>query len=701
MWADCGLGKSFIQIEWAKQIPGDVLILAPLAVASQTVAEASKLGVDVNYRRHGDDVTSGITITNYEMLEHFDVARFTGVVLDESSILKNYTGAFRNLIIESFGRTPFRLACTATPAPNDHMELGNHAEFVGAMSRTEMLSMFFVHDGGETSQWRLKGHAESAFWKWVCSWAVMLRKPSDLGYDDNGFVLPPIEIHRCVVESGTAGDFLFPMEANTLQERIAARRNTVEDRALECVRLINDHPDDKWVVWCGLNSEQERVAELLGERCVSVTGSDAPDKKIKAEQDWRLGSVPVIATKPSIMGLGLNWQHCHRQIFVGLSDSWEEYYQAVRRCWRFGQTQSVDVYVVTSSVEGRVVENIKRKEADANRMAMEMVDHMHSMNELELKGTQRMSNEYKTGVTESKSGRWKIHLGDCVEVSKQIESESIGFSVFSPPFASLYTYSASDRDMGNSRDYDEFGRHFSFLVEELYRVIMPGRLVSVHCMNLPTSKSHHGYIGIQDFRGDLIGMFVGKGFIFHSEVCIWKDPVTAMQRTKALGLLHKQMVKDSCMSRQAIPDYLVTLRKPGINPNPVEGELDRWIGDDSFKSEGRLSIDLWQRYASPVWMDINPSRTLQKESAREEKDERHICPLQLDVIERAMELWSNPGDLVFSPFTGIGSEGYVAVQRGRKFVGIELKESYYRQACENLRHAEESMQKEPELFAIK
>ena len=242
--------------------------------------------------------------------------------------------------------------------------------------------------------------------------------------------------------------------------------------------------------------------------------------------------------------------------------------------------------------------------------------------------------------------------------------------------------------MGNSKNYDEFSTHFSFLIRELYRITAPGRLVSYHCMNLPTSKSHHGYIGIKDFRGDLIRSFVEAGFIFHSEVCIWKDPVTSMQRTKALGLLHKQIVKDSCMSRQAIPDYLVTMRKPGENAKPVEGEFDRWVGDSSFQSTGRFSIDVWQRYASPVWMDINPSRTLQKQSAREDNDERHICPLQLDVIERAMELWSNPGDLVFSPFTGIGSEGFVAVKAGRRFVGAELKESYYKQAVKNLEAAE-------------
>lgn len=288
-------------------------------------------------------------------------------------------------------------------------------------------------------------------------------------------------------------------------------------------------------------------------------------------------------------------------------------------------------------------------------------------------------------VLAQKSGEsWTAYNGDCVEVVASMPTNSIGFSVYSPPFASLYTYSDSERDMGNCKNNEEFFDHYRFLIREILRCTKPGRLSSVHCMNLPTSKAKHGYIGIEDFRGEIIRAHLAEGWIYHSEVVIWKDPVTAMQRTKALGLLHKQICKDSCMSRQGIPDYVCTFRKPGDNPDPVSGELGKWAGDDSFRSQGRLSIDLWQRYASPVWMDINPSRTLQKGSAREDKDERHICPLQLDVIERCLMLWSNPGDVVLSPFMGIGSEGYVAVQEGRKFVGVELKKSYWKQACANL-----------------
>ena len=267
--------------------------------------------------------------------------------------------------------------------------------------------------------------------------------------------------------------------------------------------------------------------------------------------------------------------------------------------------------------------------------------------------------------------RYALYNGDSCEILRGIPENSVHFEIYSPPFASLYTYSNSERDLGNCRTKSEFFRHFEFIIRELYRVLMPGRVMAVHCMNLPTSKERDGFIGIEDFRGELIRVFQAAGFLYHSEVCIWKDPVIAMQRTKALGLLHKQLKKDSCMSRQGIPDYLVVMRKPGENPERVTHT------NESFP------VDIWQRYASPIWTDINPSDTLQASSARYEKDEKHICPLQLTVIRRALNLWTNPGDTVLSPFMGIGSEGVVSLQGGRRFVGVELKPTWYTQAVKN------------------
>jgi DNA modification methylase len=361
--------------------------------------------------------------------------------------------------------------------------------------------------------------------------------------------------------------------------------------------------------------------------------------------------------------------------FVGLSDSWEAYYQAIRRCWRYGQVRAVECHVITSTAEGAVVANIERKEREARAMGEEMVKHMAIHTTEALGATVRAIDEYERRV--ERGQRWEAHRADCVELAREIPADSLDFIVYSPPFASLYTYSNSPRDMGNVRTHDEFYAHFAYLTGEMFRALKPGRLMAAHCMNLPTSKARDGYIGISDFRGDLIRMFRDAGFIFHSEVCIWKDPVRAMQRTKALGLLYKQLRKDSAMSRQGIPDYLIVMRKPGENPAPVTK-----VAED-------FPVDLWQRYASPVWFDINPSDTLQKESAREERDERHIAPLQLEVIRRAIRLWTNPGDLVYDPFGGIGSSGYVAIEEGRRALLSELKESYWRQAVANLRRAEQ------------
>lgn len=678
LFEDCGLGKTRQQLQWAdavvKHTGRPVIIFTPLAVSAQTIREAKLINVEARIAIGHENGFAGIIVTNYEKLHKFDPSVFAGVVLDESSILKSYEGAFRTALIESFSETPFKLACTATPAPNDYMELGNHAEFLGVMSRSEMLSTFFIHDGGQTAKWRLKGHAEEEFWKWVCSWAVFVRKPSDIGFEDGGFELPSLEIKNHVVQSNQkAEDALFALPASSLSERRKARAGSLSERCELAASLANQN-GEQWIVWCDLNSESKRLAKSI-EGAVEITGSDSEAHKVDAMLGFVDGRYRVLVTKPSIAGFGVNMQCCHNEIFVGLSDSYESFYQATRRCWRFGQAHPVTVHVITSHLENAVLENIRRKEREHQQMASEMMKHM----ETEMKRALSADDRHITfeDVRDTQEGNaWKLIRGDCVTLCKKLADDSVHYSIFSPPFASLYTYSNSEQDMGNCRNHAEFHEHFRFLVSELYRVLMPGRLVSFHCMNLPTSKAHNGYIGIVDFRGQLIRTFVEAGFIYHSEVTIWKDPVTAMQRTKALGLLHKQLKKDSCMSRQGIADYLVTMRKPGSNHEAVAHT------NESFP------VDVWQCYASPVWMDINPSDTLQRTSAREERDEKHICPLQLQVIRRALELWTNPGDLVLSPFAGIGSEGFESIKTGRRFIGFELKGSYFQQAVENLRNAE-------------
>jgi superfamily II DNA or RNA helicase len=407
VFADCGMGKTAMQLEWASHVVnhtgGRVLILAPLSVAQQTVREADKFGVKcpVRYVRKDDDITDGITIVNYEMMHAIDVDQFSGVVLDESSIIKAFDGKMRNQIVTGFRDTPYKLACTATPAPNDHMELGNHAEFLGVMTRAEMLSMFFAHDGGETSKWRLKGHAVDQFWKWVCGWAVMVRKPSDIGHSDDGFVLPPIDFNHIQVDAdystAKASGMLFPMEAQTLQERRGARRGSTDSRVRAIAEIVNAS-DEQWVMWCDLNAEGDALEKAI-RGATQVSGSDTQDDKEQAMSDFASGNVRVLVTKPSIAGFGMNWQHCRNMAFVGMSDSYEQIYQATRRCWRFGQTKTVNVHFVTSELEGAVVANVKRKEQDATEMADKMVEHMKAQMILAVKGAARDVTEYNPKQT--------------------------------------------------------------------------------------------------------------------------------------------------------------------------------------------------------------------------------------------------------------------------------------------------------------
>lgn len=393
IFADCGMGKTAMQLEWAKCIPGRVLIAAPLAVSGQTEKEGVKFGIPVKYLRQ-DDKKTQIVITNYEMLEYFNPDDFDGVVLDESSILKSYTGKIRTFIIEQWGKVKFRLAATATPAPNDYMELGNHAEFLGSMTTPEMLSMFFVHDGGETQKWRLKGHAEDDFWKWICNWAVMIRKPSDLGFDDGNFVLPSCHIRDIIVrDQSWSDDMLFPLQAATLIERLDARRRTIKERVKKCSDLANASNQPR-LIWCNLNSESEAIKKAVKD-AVEVKGSDSFEVKEDRLIGFSEGRYRVLVTKASIAGFGMNWQHCNEMDFVGLSDSYEQFYQSIRRCWRFGQKREVFANVITADTEGAVTANIKRKEKESSIMAEKMVKHMKDISSSEIRGTVKSVNKYQ------------------------------------------------------------------------------------------------------------------------------------------------------------------------------------------------------------------------------------------------------------------------------------------------------------------
>lgn len=401
LFADTGLGKTAMQLAWAAQVVahtgGRVLILAPLAVTSQTVAEGRRIGIDVHECRGGSDDGRPIVITNYEQLHHMDAAAFVGVVLDESSILKAYNGSTRDAIIAAFAATPYKLACTATPAPNDWTELGNHAEFLGVCSRPEMLATYFCHDGGETATWRLKGHAHRDFWAWVATWAAVIRRPSDLGFDDGGYALPPLvwHEHRVAVDESTAhaAGMLFVGTATTLADQRGVRRATMGDRVAMAASVIASEPDDPWLVWCEQNAESEAMADCVS-GAVEVTGSDEPEHKTASMLAFAAGGVRVLVSKPRICGFGMNFQRCARVLFVGPSHSYEATYQAIRRCWRFGQGRPVHVHVVASSADAAIVANYRRKEADAAQMQAAMVEAMRDMMQQEIRGSTRTMDAY-------------------------------------------------------------------------------------------------------------------------------------------------------------------------------------------------------------------------------------------------------------------------------------------------------------------
>lgn len=401
IFADTGLGKSRMEIAWADQVNRetghDVLILAPLAVAAQTVREGQSIGVPVKQCRDGADVEPGISITNYDRLHRFDPERFGAVVLDESSIIKHHDAKTLGILLDAFKHAPFKLCASATPAPNDWTELGTHAEFLGICTRTEMLAEYFVHDGGDTQTWRLKGHARDVFWRWVASWAALLRKPSDLGYDDNRYNLPPLTVsqHIAKADHSTAADagMLFALEASTLSERRNARRASIGDRVQACASLVNADREP-WVVWCDLNAEGDALRAAIPD-AVEIRGSDDPETKEQRLIDFAEGRIRVLVTKPSIAGFGLNWQHCARMAFVGVTDSFEAYYQAVRRCWRFGQKREVLVHIFASELEGAVVANLKRKEQDATAMAEALSAETNAAVREEVLGVTRNTNPYE------------------------------------------------------------------------------------------------------------------------------------------------------------------------------------------------------------------------------------------------------------------------------------------------------------------
>lgn len=686
LFEDTGLGKTRQLAEWARQVAAHtgraVLILTRLAVTRQTVREAADCGIEIRAVRQPEEVgATGVYVTNYELVDNFDeggvFARLGGVVLDESSILKNFTGKRSGQLRAVCAEVPYRLCATATPAPNDFVELGTHAEFLGVMESAQMLATWFINDTQDTGTWRLKGHARSDFWAWVASWAVCIFRPSDVGDDDAGYVLPGLNIveerfpvPQSEAEPGPEG-MLFNLKVVNAANVVREARRTLDVRAEWIAAHVTSEENkaEAWCVFVETNEEADAVGAALDRlQCddwVEVRGSDRPEHKEERLWQFTKGERRIMITKCEIAGFGLNWQHCARVIFSSPDYSFEMWYQAVRRFYRFGQTREVLCWMLRGENMERVADVWRQKLDQFESMKAEMREASANL----AAGAVRKMSRYE-GLEPARGDGWEVWRGDCVRLARTMADESVGFSVFSPPFADLFTYSDDVQDMGNCGSMEEFMAQFRYLIRELRRVMMPGREVAVHCVDLLATKWKDGYIGYKDFSGEIVRAFMQEGFVFWSRVTIWKNPVVEMQRTKAHGLLHKTLKKDSADSRIGSSEYLVVFRKPGENPRPIEHT------NDSFP------VGLWQEVASPVWMTVDQGDVLN--SVKDQGDEKHICPLQLGVIRRALSLWSAPGDLVFSPFTGIGSEGHEAVKMRRRFIGAELKEAYWRQAQRNL-----------------
>jgi DNA modification methylase len=677
LFENCGLGKSIQQLAWAEQVVKytgmPVIIFCPLAVAAQTILEGEKFGIKVYkyFPNLEDTFTPQINIINYEQIENIpDTSVFGGIVLDESSILKNYTGKYKNLIIEKFKNTRYKLACTATPSPNDHIELGNHSEFLDVMDSGDMLTLFFINNTTDSrgEGLRLKKHGKKHFWQWVASWSVLISSPADIGFDMPGYDLPPLNIieHQVKTDISNFDNGKLFRESNINATNFNAElRRTRPERMQKTAEIVNSSKE-QFIIWINHNEEGSELKKLIP-GSIEVRGDDKPEVKEKNLLGFANNEFRVLITKKKIAMFGLNYQNCHNQVFASLDFSFEGLYQAIRRSYRYGQKEQVNIHLITTDTMENVLEAINTKQRSFQEMQNNMINFINS------DYTKSWEKDINFIHKIVKAPEWELQLGDSVELIKKVPDGIIDFSLHSPPFSNLYTYSNSYRDMGNTENDLQFQENYKFLINELHRIIRPGRLVAIHTKDLPMYKTVYGVSGLRDFSGDCIKSFRECGFVLHSRITIWTDPVFQMQRTKAQKLLYKQVRQDATFSAQGDPEYLLVFRKW----EDIEKNIPVIHRQDQFP------LDKWQEYASPVWMTINRMNVLNSREGTEQGDERHLCPLQLDVIERAVELWTNPGELVFDPFNGIGSTSFQSLKMGRRALGFDLKETYFNTAVKN------------------
>jgi DNA modification methylase/superfamily II DNA or RNA helicase len=687
IFADCGLGKTIMQLEWAHQVilhtGKPVLILAPLAVSGQTIREGEKFGIKV-WKLHPDQILrpdgiedhvyARIYITNYEQLDNITdlIPYLAGIVLDESSILKNFTGKTKKKLIEVFDKTRYKLCCTATPAPNDMNEIGNHSQFLGVLDANDMRSKWFIRDEG-MNNYRLKQHAKRDFFNWISSWSTMLINPSDIGFNGESFILPKLNIVDNQIDTPlklNTGFIWNDGAVNATNFNQELRRTKIE-RLSKAIGLTKVEPHEQYIIWVKQNEEADWIMKHLGSDAVEVRGSELTHIKEAKLLAFADSKYRILVTKAKIAQFGLNFQNCHNQIFASLDFSYESLYQAVRRSYRFGQKFDVTVNIITTDTMLNVVAIINQKDKQFKEMQNEMNKEINQVG-------YGLRNEYD--YKEVKTDQFWLMKGDSGIELERVPDNSVDLIIFSPPFASLFTYSNYIHDLGNVDSHAEFFVQYAFILQHLYRVLKPGRIMACHTKDLAVYKNSSGYTGLYDFTGDHHRVVIANKFKYHSKITIWTDPVLEMQRTKTQRLLYKQVTSDSTYSGVGVPEYVTLFRK-------WEGDEQQWEPVTNIRKDN-FPLDIWQKWASPVWMDIQRTDVLTNHrDGTDMGDEKHICPLQLEVINRIVNLWSNEGETVLTPFLGIGSEGYVAVKNGRKAIGIELKDSYFDVAVRNIRNA--------------
>ena len=607
LFLECGLGKTPIGLEIAHQIASRVgrpmLWLSPLSVAFQTEREAAKFGHTVKYVRSQEQAQKAdvpIIIANYEMLKHFNPKDFAGVVPDESSVLKAYMGRMKRDLIREFDATPYKFPMTATPAPNDHLELGNHSQFIGAMNSQEMISRFFINDTMKAGGYRLRGHGQEKFWRWVASWAVCISKPSDIGFSNEGYDIPEpelIEVPVMVDHSRAHQSGLLMLDSSLSSTAMWKDKSaTVKDRVRAAVEVVTSEPNEFWVVWCDTNEEADLLkAALRG--AVEVRGNHTA--KIKEERLLAFSEqqVKIMITKEEIAAFGLNWQHCARHVFVGLTYSFEKFYQALRRSYRFGNARTVKAYLVVAETEQGIKQSILRKWDAHREMQTQMAKAMAEvgMGKAAREGLTATEEDVKQGDT------YTLHLGDCVTTLATVPDESIDHSTNSPPFKELYIYSDKEADMGNAGSGDEFYQHYRYYAREMARVMKTGKQVVIHCKDLPLYANRDGAMGIEDFPGELIQIHEETGLMLTGWITIWKDPKIEMERTNNAGLLWSEaFCKRAERCRQGMADYGLVFTKGAKSAAP--------------KKEESAKVIPW------------------------------------GVVQRCIDLWSNPADKVVSPY---------------------------------------------------